>query len=92
MFSYTLESSKPTTWRVECGGSFGFVMKNEDTSRSKRWILITDPEQNDGGVLEGEKKFFKSRRAAFHFFKTGEKFETKPVYDVRGKGGARRIR
>ena len=83
MFSYTHESRNPTVWRVEFEGRVGHVLKSEDDGvRCKRWQLT-----------EGEDtKFFKSRRAAFYFFKTGEKFEPKPVYAIRGKGGAKRIR
>lgn len=83
MFTYTLENKKPTVWRVEFDGRTGHVLKSEDDGvRSKRWQL-----------KEGEEtKFFKSRRAAFYFFRTGEKFETKPVFARGAKGSQKRIR
>ncbi len=62
-----------------------FLVKNANgTERSMRWMLLV-------GI--GEDKFFPSKRAALHFFKTGEKFKTNPVYAARGgKNSKIRIR
>lgn len=83
MVKYTMESRKPTVWKVEHEGRTGYVLKSEDDGvRCKRWQLT-----------EGEEtKFFKSRRAAFCFFETGKKFETKPVYLRGARGSTKRIR
>jgi hypothetical protein len=80
---YTLVERKPAVYDVEFDGRSGRVSKTGDNTRSKRWHLIAD----------GEDRYFRSRREAFHFFKTGEKFKTKPVYaSLGGRGGTRRIR
>ena len=58
-----------------------FLIKSEDTGvRCKRWSLKYE---------DGNQDFFKSKRAAVHFFRTGEKFKTKPVYANRGKAQKR---
>jgi len=83
MFSYEMVGRKPAVYKVEKGGEFATVKKTGDTTRSKRWELF----------LANESLFFRSRREAFHFFKTGEKFVTKPVYQVLGgRKGNKRIR
>jgi hypothetical protein len=53
-----------------------FLVKSGFVERSKRWKMIVSP---DEGL------FFPSKRSALHFFQTGEKFKTKPVY-ASGKG------
>jgi len=84
MLKYTMEMRKPTiVWRVEFKGRIGHVLKNEDTSRAKRWQLT----EGDQDIA-----FFKSRRAAFYFFETGKKFKTKPVYAGMRGGGSKRVR
>lgn len=72
--TYTLLRRKPAKWAVEFDGREGTVEKTGIADRGVRWKLTTE---SGGG-------FFKSRRAAFHFFKTGERFETNPVYAVVG--------
>ena len=73
---------------VSYGDKIGQVFRNIDESVTKhtKWCLADltgleiTPESQDVEV-----QYFPSRRAAFHFFKTGEKFEIKPVYASRGK-------
>ncbi len=86
MLKYTkIVGRKPIAYRVEFDGRVGEVFRTGDTTRSKRWHL--------DGVSYNESKDCTSRRAAFHFFKTGEKFVTKPVYQVLGgRKGNKRIR
>lgn len=81
--SYTLLRRKPSKWEVEFEGRTATVERTGIADRGTRWKL-TDGQR--GG-------FFKSRRAAFHFFKTGERFVTKPIYSVvGGKRSQRRVR
>lgn len=75
---------KPIAWRVEFDGRTGKVSKTGDATRSKRWHLE--------GTSYNEDAHFRSRREAFHYFKTGEKFKTKPVYAGMRGGGSKRIR
>lgn len=76
MIKYEMVTRKPLPiYKVEHNGNFATVKKTEDN----RWELF----------LANESKFFKSRRAAFHFFETGEKFKTNPVYASRGKATTR---
>lgn len=83
MINYEMVGRKPATYRVEHDGKFATVKKTGDTTRCKRWELF----------LANESLFFRSRREAFHFFETGEKFVTKPVYQVLGgRKGNKRIR
>jgi hypothetical protein len=66
-------------YKVEHEDRFATVKKVDN----KRWELF----------LANESLFFKSRRAAFHFFETGEKFKTNPVFAVMGgRKGTKRIR
>lgn len=82
MIKYTLESRKPTSYLVDDGTKLGVVQKTGDTTRSKRWVL----------QMEGEEdKHFRSRRAAFHWFEHGKPFVTKPVY-APGSKNTKRIR
>lgn len=79
MIKYEMVSRKPLpVYKVEHNGNFATVKKT-DGPRCKRWELF----------LATESKFFKSRRAAFHFFETGEKYKTNPVYASRGKATTR---
>lgn len=79
MFSYTLEKRKPAVWRVEADGRTGYVLKRDDEGdRAKRWQLTVGEETT----------YFKSRRSAFVFFRTGEKFSPKPVF-ADGRSGKR---
>lgn len=58
-----------------------FLVKSEDEGvRCKRWKMIVNPDKD---------LFFSSKRAAIHFFQTGEKYKTKPVYSVRNKSQKR---
>ena len=84
MIKYTMETRRPNpAYAVDDGTKMGVVAKTGDNTRSKRWVL----------QMEGEEdKFFKSRRAAFFFFETGEKFVTKPIYASGARGSQRRIR
>jgi hypothetical protein len=66
-------------YKVEHEDRFATVKKVDN----KRWELF----------LANESLFFRSRRAAFHFFETGEKFKTNPVFAVMGgRKGTKRIR
>lgn len=82
--TYKLLRRKPSVWAVEHDGRTGTVAKGpHDAAPSKRWKL-----DGDAGA-----HFFKSRRAAFHFFRTGEKFTVKPVYAViGGRRSQKRVR
>ena len=85
MIKYTMQERRPNpVYVVDDGTKMGMVEKTGDTTRCKRWKLL----------LEGEEdKFFKSRREAFHFFETGEKYQTNPVFAVLGgRKGTKRIR
>lgn len=85
---YSLMRRKPSKWAIEFEGRTGFVEKTGDTGRSGRWKLIECTSEDSRSI-----RYFKSRRAAFHFFRTGERHETKPVYAVLGgRKGTRRIR
>jgi len=97
MFSYKMEQRNPIVWNVTFGDKIGQVFRNIDkpTPRSKRWCLVDLTEfqgQDVENPVEVPILYFKSRRAAFHFFKTGEKFKTKPVYAGMRGGGSKRIR
>lgn len=84
---YTMTQRKPfPIYDVEFEGKKGTVMKSEDEGvRCKRWILAEEGDE--------KMKFFKSRRAAFCFFTTGEKFKTNPIFAVLGgRRGTKRIR
>ena len=85
MIECKLISRKPfLCYSVVCDGRKVFLVKSEkgSTERAKRWKMITTAScdiEHEGDL------FFPSKRAAIHFFKTGEKFKTKPVYRSRGK-------
>jgi len=83
MIKYEMVSRKPLpVYKVEHEDRFAVVRKTEDN----RWELR-------GYGTDCESLFFKSRRAAFHFFETGEKFKTNPVFAVMGgRKGTKRIR
>lgn len=82
---HTLVQRKPSVYDVEFEGRRGRVSKTGETTRSKRWHLE--------GVSYNEERHFRSRREAFYFFETGEKFKTKPVYaTLGGRKGTQRIR
>jgi hypothetical protein len=83
MIKYEMTERKPLpTYKVEHDDRFAEVKKTEDN----RWELR-------GLGTDCESLFFKSRRAAFYFFETGEKFKTNPVFAVLGgRKGQRRIR
>lgn len=95
MFKYKLAGRDPViTWNVFLGDKIGQVFKNIDkpTPVSKRWCLVDLTEfrgQNLPNPQEVPILYFKSRRAAFSFFETGEKFELTPVYATRGKAQKR---
>lgn len=85
MFKYEMVGRKPAKYNVEFEGRTGIVFQTGDPTRSKRWHL--------DGVSYDESRDFQSRRAAFHYFKTGEKHTTKPVFQVLGgRKGQKRIR
>jgi hypothetical protein len=86
-FTYKMLRRKPPKWHVTEGERTAYVIKNpDDQGRAKRWLLVPDN-------YDAPQKFFKSRRAAFHFFRTGEKFITKPVYAViGGRRSQKRVR
>lgn len=86
-FTYELLRRKPSKWKVYFETRTAYVIKNPDNEgRAKRWLLVPDN-------YEGAQGFFPSRRAAFHFFKTGKRFTTKPVFAVMGgRRGTKRIR
>lgn len=76
MFECKMISRKPSVYSLldevrEC------TLKNRPYEpRSRRWELEVNLQDCIG---------FPSKRAAVHFFKTGEKYKTKPVYLSRGK-------
>jgi hypothetical protein len=86
MFKYEkMDGEKPISYKVEFEGRKGVVFKTGNTDRAKRWHL--------DGVSYNESQDFRSRREAFHFFMTGEKFDTKPVFEtLGGRKGSKRIR
>jgi len=84
-FIYEMLRRKPSKWAVEFEGRTGTVEKMDKLPRGKRWRLVTGDERN---VL----KYFRSRREAFHYFKTGERFTTNPVYQRTGRNKGARIR
>lgn len=86
MITYTMKERRPfPVYDVEFEGRRGKVFKTGDTTRSKRWHL--------DGVSYNESHDFRSRREAFYFFETGEKFETNPEFAVLGgRKGTKRIR
>lgn len=85
---YTLLRRKPSKWAVEFEGRTGTVEKTGDTGRSGRWKLTEDTSEDSRSI-----RHFRSRREAFHFFRTGERFETNPVFAVLGgRRGTKRIR
>ena len=74
---------KPSKWAVEFGEKSGTVERTGIADRGTRWKLVS----NFGGG------FFPSRRAAFHFFVTGERFKTNPVFEViNGRRSTKRSR
>jgi hypothetical protein len=85
--TYKLLRRKPPKWHVTDGERTAYVIKNPDNQgRAKRWLVVPDN-------YEGKQKFCPSRRAAFHFFRTGEKFTTTPVYAVvGGRRSQKRVR
>jgi hypothetical protein len=95
MIKYKMIQRRPfPIYDVEFEGKRGTLMKNGRRSVDSsgplnqrwRWSLVEDENL-------GEVKFFKSRRAAFCFFETGEKFKTNPVFAVMGgRKGTKRIR
>jgi hypothetical protein len=99
MIKYEMVSRKPRpVYNVAFADKIGQVFKNLDkpVSIAKRWCLVDLTEfrgQNDPEGVEVPILYFKSRRAAFHFFETGEKFKTNPVFAVMGgRKGTKRIR
>ena len=81
--NYSLLRRNPTKWAVEFEGREAVVQKTGLTKRGQRWRLL------DGG----NSLFFRSRREAFYFFRTGKKFVTTPVFAVlNGKRSLRRVR
>ena len=83
-FTMKIVRRKPSKWAVEFDGRTGFVEKTGRTERIRRWKLT---------LPDGPGGYFASRRGAIHYFVTGEKFETNPVFAVLGgRRGTRRIR
>ena len=79
---YKLLRRKPSKWAVSDGTRTGTVEKTGSTERRKRWRLHAEK----GG-------FFPSRRAAMHFFTTGERFKTRPRFAVvNGRRSTKRSR
>ena len=82
MIKFEMVGRKPARYNVEFEGRTGSVFQTGEATRRMRWAM----------EHEGQNpQFFPSRRAAFHFFETGEKFVTKAVFAARGKS-QRRIR
>ena len=80
MIKYELIGRKPAKYKVEFEGRTGTVFQTGGTSCGMRWTVADDG---------ANPSFFKSRRAAFHFFEHGTKFKLKPVYATRGKSQKR---
>ena len=87
MFKCKMVQRKPfPIYDVEYEGKFWNIIKSEDEGvRHKRWMAV----QDNGGA---DVSYHSSKRAALHFIKTGEKFETKPVYAFRAGKQGKRIR
>ena len=91
MFIYKMVQRTPLLiYNIKDGYRKAFVEKLPNSGR-KKWRL-TVPMDNlpvsEGGEPDSVYSF-SSRRAAFHFFKTGEKFEVTPVYTTRDKNRKR---
>lgn len=86
MIKYEMLGRKPAKYKVEDSkGNTGAVYNQPEETVNKRWRLVVADVEKDIMYLTE----FKSRRAAFHFFEHGTKFELTPVYATRGKAQKR---
>ena len=90
-FTMKMLRRKPSKWGLFDGHlAHAYVEKTGETARSRRWRLqpLDVTLEHSGGP-----RYFRSRRAAVHYFVTGEKFETSPVFAVvGGRRSQKRVR